>query len=198
MFITSSLPATSDSRAKNGRCLSLESGGSAKRTSPGTAANMQRSRRPRSWAGGPRRIRLRSPRSWHRRQRLHSGAPWPSPASTSIPFSPTPTRWGVSIAQLGDLILACLDASVAESVAEVGAFAGDLTRVLVDWARGAGAQSSRSTRRRKTDWSRSTRRAPELSAHPRDEPRSARRVPAAGHGDHRRRPQLLHRPGAGG
>ncbi len=64
-------------------------------------------------------------------------------AITRLDFDPFLTdsqRWGFSLAQLGELIVACLDASETESVGEVGAFAGDLTRVLVDWARGAGAQ----------------------------------------------------------
>ncbi len=56
------------------------------------------------------------------------------------PYLNDPDHWGVSMAQLGELIVACLDAVGARSVAEVGAFAGDLTRLLVDWAGGAGAR----------------------------------------------------------
>src|SRR5215213_5116865 len=37
-------------------------------------------------------------------------------------------------------MLPCLDAAGVRTIAEVGAFAGDLTRVLVDWAAGAGAR----------------------------------------------------------
>ena len=44
------------------------------------------------------------------------------------------------MAQLGELIVACLETVGARSVAEVGAFAGDLTRLLVDWAAGSGAR----------------------------------------------------------
>lgn len=44
------------------------------------------------------------------------------------------------MAQLGELIVACLDAVRANTVAEVGAFAGDLTRLLVQWAAGSGAR----------------------------------------------------------
>ena len=40
---------------------------------------------------------------------------------------------------MSELLLPCLDAAGARSVVEVGAFAGDLTRVLVDWAEGTGA-----------------------------------------------------------
>jgi hypothetical protein len=50
-----------------------------------------------------------------------------------------PARWGASLSQAGEILLACLDAVRARSVVEVGAFAGDLTRVLVDWAGAAGA-----------------------------------------------------------
>ena len=44
------------------------------------------------------------------------------------------------MAQMAELLLACLDAVGARSVTEVGAFAGDLTRVLAQWAAGAGAR----------------------------------------------------------
>jgi hypothetical protein len=51
-----------------------------------------------------------------------------------------PQRWGVSMAQSAEILLPCLDAAGARWVVEVGAFAGDLTRVLVDWAAPAGAR----------------------------------------------------------
>jgi hypothetical protein len=38
------------------------------------------------------------------------------------------------MAQTAELMLPCLDAAGVKSIVEVGAFAGDLTRVLVDWA----------------------------------------------------------------
>jgi hypothetical protein len=56
------------------------------------------------------------------------------------PYLNDPARWGVSMAQVTELMLACLDAAAVKSIAEVGAFAGDLTRVLVSWAAGAGAR----------------------------------------------------------
>jgi hypothetical protein len=56
------------------------------------------------------------------------------------PYLHDPQRWGVSLAQSAELLLPCLDAAGARSVVEIGAFAGDLTRVLVDWAAGAGAR----------------------------------------------------------
>ena len=46
------------------------------------------------------------------------------------------------MAQMTELMLPCLDAAEVKSVAEVGAFAGDLTRVLVAWAAGAGARGA--------------------------------------------------------
>lgn len=60
-----------------------------------------------------------------------------------MPFDPyehDPDRWGTSLSQSAELLLPCLDAAGARSVYEVGAFAGDLTRVLVEWAAGAGAR----------------------------------------------------------
>lgn len=56
------------------------------------------------------------------------------------PYLNDPDRWGVSLAQSAELMLPCLDIAGARSVVEVGAFAGDLTRVLVQWAAGAGAR----------------------------------------------------------
>jgi Methyltransferase domain len=56
------------------------------------------------------------------------------------PYLNDPDRWGVSLAQSAELLLPCLDVAGARSVVEIGAFAGDLTRVLVDWAHGAGAR----------------------------------------------------------
>jgi hypothetical protein len=44
------------------------------------------------------------------------------------------------MAQLTEIMLPCLDTAGAHSVAEVGAYAGDLTRVLVAWAADAGAR----------------------------------------------------------
>jgi hypothetical protein len=55
------------------------------------------------------------------------------------PYLNDPDRWGTSMAQMAEIMLPCLDAVGARSVVEVGAFAGDLTRVLVDWAAGSGA-----------------------------------------------------------
>jgi hypothetical protein len=55
------------------------------------------------------------------------------------PYLHDPSGWGVSMAHMSEIILACLEAAGARSVAEVGAYAGDLTRVLADWATGSGA-----------------------------------------------------------
>jgi hypothetical protein len=56
------------------------------------------------------------------------------------PYEHDPLRWGVSMAQHADLMLACLDAIGTRSVVEIGAYAGDLTRVLTSWAEGAEAR----------------------------------------------------------
>jgi Methyltransferase domain len=55
------------------------------------------------------------------------------------PYLHDPLRWGASMVHHSEALLACLEATGARTVAEVGAFAGDLTRVLVDWAAGSGA-----------------------------------------------------------
>jgi hypothetical protein len=56
------------------------------------------------------------------------------------PYLNDPEHWGVSMAQVAEIMLRCLEAAGARSVAEVGAFAGDLTRVLVWWAAQTGAR----------------------------------------------------------
>jgi len=55
------------------------------------------------------------------------------------PYANDPGRWGASLATNVELLLGSLDAAGATSVAEVGAYAGDLTALLLRWAAGAGA-----------------------------------------------------------
>jgi hypothetical protein len=57
-------------------------------------------------------------------------------------FSSDPGQWGASLVNHAELMLACLDAARARSVAEIGAYAGDLTALLLDWADRAGAHVS--------------------------------------------------------
>ena len=56
------------------------------------------------------------------------------------PYANDPGRWAHSLQNLAEILLPCLDAAGARSVMEVGAYAGDLTGVLVDWAAGTGAR----------------------------------------------------------
>jgi Methyltransferase domain len=56
------------------------------------------------------------------------------------PYANDPGRWAHSMQNLSDIVLACLDAAGARSVVEVGAYAGDLTEVLVEWAAGGDAR----------------------------------------------------------
>jgi hypothetical protein len=56
------------------------------------------------------------------------------------PFAGDPGRWGHSLVNLAEIMLPCLDAVGARSVVEVGAYAGDLTEVLVEWAAVSGAR----------------------------------------------------------
>lgn len=51
-----------------------------------------------------------------------------------------PGRWGHSLGNLAELWLPVLDAAAPRSVVEVGAYAGDVTRILLDWAAGSGAR----------------------------------------------------------
>ncbi len=50
------------------------------------------------------------------------------------PYANDPGRWGASLITLAELVVPLLDAASARSVVEVGAYAGDLTRLLHDWA----------------------------------------------------------------
>ena len=58
------------------------------------------------------------------------------------PYLHDPEGWGVSMGQLTEILVACLDTAQARSVTEVGAYAGDLTRILVSWASRADARVS--------------------------------------------------------
>jgi Methyltransferase domain len=51
-----------------------------------------------------------------------------------------PGRWGHSLTNVAEILFPCLDAAGARSVAEVGAYAGDLTGELIRWADRAGAR----------------------------------------------------------
>jgi hypothetical protein len=55
-------------------------------------------------------------------------------------FASDPGQWGASLINNAEVMVACLDAAGAASVAEVGAYAGDLTHYLLDWARDHGAR----------------------------------------------------------
>lgn len=51
-----------------------------------------------------------------------------------------PARWGHSLANAIEFVIPCLDAVEAASVAEIGAYAGDFTLRLLDWAAGTDAR----------------------------------------------------------
>jgi hypothetical protein len=56
------------------------------------------------------------------------------------PYANDPGHWGASLVNVAEVMIGCLDAVGARSVVEVGAYAGDLTGLLVQWAQGADAQ----------------------------------------------------------
>src|SRR5947209_11687930 len=135
MFITSSLPAISRSRPKNGMCLSFGSAGAANPANPGIEQNISRVASPPD-LGRCAHANL-SPITTL--PTLDSRA-LSRPPLKFDPYEHDPSRWGVSMAQVTEIMLACLDVAEVKSVAEVGAFAGDLTRVLVSWAADSGAR----------------------------------------------------------
>lgn len=63
-----------------------------------------------------------------------------SPRTQFDPYEHDPLRWGHSMVHHSEALLGVLDAVKARSVVEVGAYAGDLTRVVVDWASRTGAK----------------------------------------------------------
>lgn len=57
------------------------------------------------------------------------------------PYASDPGHWGASLATLAEIMFPCLEAVDPRSVAEVGAYAGDLTRLLVEWGSPNGVQT---------------------------------------------------------
>lgn len=55
-------------------------------------------------------------------------------------YANDPGRWGASLANNAEFLFGSLDASGVRSVSEVGAYAGDLTRLLLQWAEPRGAR----------------------------------------------------------
>jgi hypothetical protein len=55
-------------------------------------------------------------------------------------YANDPGRWGASLANNAEFLFGCLDAAAPRSVVEVGAYAGDLTRLLLAWAAPSGAR----------------------------------------------------------
>src|SRR4051794_8504429 len=55
-------------------------------------------------------------------------------------YASDPGQWGASLVNDAEVMLACLDAAGARSVVEVGAYAGDLTALLLEWASASGAR----------------------------------------------------------
>lgn len=50
-----------------------------------------------------------------------------------------PPPWGYSLANVSEIIVGCLDAAEVRSILEIGAFQGELTADLLDWASSSGA-----------------------------------------------------------
>ncbi len=108
------------------------------------------------------------------------------------PYLSDPARWGVSMAQVTELMLGCLDAARAKSVAEVGAFAGDLTRVLVAWAATVDARVLAVDPAPQPGLEQLAGEHPELELVRRTSLEALPRAAAGRRDRDRRRPQLLH------
>ncbi len=56
------------------------------------------------------------------------------------PYANDEGRWGASLANNAELMIGCLEAAGARSVGEVGAYAGDLTGMILEWAASSDAR----------------------------------------------------------
>ena len=50
------------------------------------------------------------------------------------PMATDPERWGHSMGNLAEIVIPCLEAAAPRSLIEIGAYAGDVTRLLVDFS----------------------------------------------------------------
>jgi hypothetical protein len=51
------------------------------------------------------------------------------------PYANDPGRWGASLSNDAEILFSCLDAATPASIVEIGAYAGDVTALLLGWAR---------------------------------------------------------------
>jgi len=56
------------------------------------------------------------------------------------PFANDPGHWGASLVNNAELMVPCLEVAGVRSIVEVGAYAGDLTRLLLEWGATVGAR----------------------------------------------------------
>lgn len=64
----------------------------------------------------------------------------PEPIEEEDQYAHDPGRWGASLKHAKELLFPVLDAAEPKSILEIGAYAGDLTRVLLEWADPHGAK----------------------------------------------------------
>ena len=72
--------------------------------------------------------------------RSRLAAPVGSFALKIDPMASDTGRWGHSLGNLAELWMPCLDAARPRTIIEVGAYAGDVTRLLAEWAADGGAR----------------------------------------------------------
>lgn len=68
------------------------------------------------------------------RGRFCRGDPLNRPSADDAARLADPPAWGYSLHNHRELVLACLDAAEVRSILEIGAFEGDLTEDLLEWA----------------------------------------------------------------
>jgi Methyltransferase domain len=64
----------------------------------------------------------------------------PSFALKADPMATDTGRWGHSLGNLAELWMPCLDAAAPGTLIEIGAYAGDVTGLLAEWAQRSGAR----------------------------------------------------------
>src|SRR4051794_32156523 len=79
-----------------------------------------------------------APGHGHARATVDCRAPMQRVRLDVHPYANDPAAWGASLVNDAEILVACLEAARATSVVEVGAYAGDLTGVLLQWAAAIG------------------------------------------------------------
>ena len=97
------------------------------------------------------------------RHPIACACPAPGGCARAMEQASDPNKLGYSLANVAEILFGCLDAAGARAVLEIGAYRGELTAELLDWAGRAEPRSRRSSPSRPPSCSSSPRRSPSWS-----------------------------------